>query len=143
MKLLKSLLSVALLFPAIAFAGSGKGISPHWSSFSSNSPTYLFVSNITDNYINVDIKFVNKDGNTITPSTYSNFVSGNTQLAPGKSGYVTVYTSAFDYGFATIEWSNVEGDDDTVALISHGYQLIVETSRRTNFAIQVNDGKPF
>lgn len=140
-----SLLALLFLisFANFAVAGSGKSILPHWSG-ASGKPSYIFLSNITNNPINVVITFYGKSGLKLAPSTFTNFSNGNTELAANSSGYVSISRNPVDYGYATVEWSNIGNDDDTFALVGHGFRVITATSStRSDYSIAINDGKPF
>ncbi len=139
--LIRLAITTAFLLPTLAFAGSGKAIVPHWNSAVANTPTYVFISNITDNYINVTVTFYDRNGNTVPVTTYDNMTS--TQIYPNQTGRVTLTPTVFDFGYATIEWENVQGDNNTVALIAHGYKLVQETDRANAYAIPINNGMPF
>lgn len=136
-----SILTLAISFNV--FAGSGKSILPHWGAQSSK-PSYIFLSNITDNPVKVDVTFYGKNGASLSPSTFTNFSNGNTELAARSTGYITIHPGAWDYGYAVIEWENREGEDDTVALVGHGFRVITATSStRSDFTIPINNGQPF
>ena len=138
------LIAVTTFLSFVSFnvlAGSGKATLPHWGS---PEAANLFISNITPNHINVNVTFYDKAGNKLPPTTIGNFVNSNSQLAPNSTGFVAISTSSFDYGYATIEWTNEQGDDDVVALIAHGYRVIKNTSSlRSDIAVPVNNGMPF
>ncbi|MCW8928947.1 MAG: hypothetical protein OQL19_01765 [Gammaproteobacteria bacterium] len=139
------LIFVGLFFSTLAFAGSGKAISPHWSGDdSTTSPTYIFISNITDKNVNVSVTFYGDDGTVIPVTTYTNFINGNTQLAPRATGRVKISPPVRTNGYAVIEWENEASDDNIVALVAHGYRVMVNsTYRRADITIPVNNGMPF
>lgn len=141
----KFLVVVILSFSQLAIAGSGKAIVPHWAGLApGSSPTLIYLSNISDNNIDVTVTFYNKSGVALSPSGFDNFINGNTQIAAGNTGYVKIQPSSFNYGYAVIEWKNEGDDNDTVALVAHGYRSTTNSSsRRSDFVIQVNNGLPF
>lgn len=144
MKILGKLILVgSILFSGFSFAGSGKAIVPHWGA-QSGKASYIFLSNITDHDVIVSITYYGKNGAKLSPSTYTNFTNSNTQLSARSSGYVSIQPGAWDYGFATIEWINLLDEDDTVALIAHGFRVVTATtSTRSDFSVQINNGLPF
>lgn len=144
MKLVKNILITGLFALSMhANAGSGKAIIPHWADASSNGPSTYFISNITDNYINVKVVFYGKNGQELSPTEYINFSANNTQLEPNATGYVKITSSVTEYGYATIEWENNDGDNNTLALVAHGFRQIIESSRRSAITIPINDGEAF
>ncbi len=137
------LLTILTIFTSQALAGSGKAVLPHWGG-QTGKPGYIFLSNITDDAVKVTITFYGKNGATLTPSTFTNFSNGNTELAARSSGYVSLSPGVWDYGFATIEWEDLEQNDNTVALVAHGFRVVQSTSStRSDYAIQINNGMPF
>jgi hypothetical protein len=141
----KTLITLAsLLISSQTLAGNGKAIISHWGSVAPNNASYVYISNITDNTVNVKVTYYDKDGNTLSPTTYSNFTNSNTQLASKSTGFLTINTGTWNYGYATVEWSNLEGDDDTVALVANSHRVMdVKTNLRSDLVIQVNNGQPF
>jgi len=142
---IKSLMIASLLIPALAIAGSGKGIVPHWgASVTDGKPSWIYLSNITDDVINVEVSFYDKNGTKLAPSTFNNFITTDTQLAANSSGYVSIKSGGFNHGYAVIEWSDTSGNDNTVALVAHGYRVMADgTDIRGDFTIQINNGVPF
>ena len=148
MKLTSRLKLAALLVATLsigqAFAGSGKAIVPHWTANSGDRSSHIFISNISATSVNVSVSFYGKNGAKLSPSTYNNFTVANTQLAAKSTGYVSIDNSGSDWGFAVIEWSNLEGEDSSVALVAHGFREVAKsTSVSGNFAIPINNGMPF
>jgi len=142
----KSIFILLIVLSSSLFAASGKAIIPNWTSNSpAGSVSYFTISNITDNYISVTIKLYDQYGNVLSPTSYRNFVSSNTQLEPKSSGLITISFDTSKYGFGVIEWKNLEGDDDTVALVANGFRsvLVLSGSRRGDYSISVNNGLPF
>ena len=128
------------------YAGSGKAIVPQW--FSANHiDTVIWVTNITDHTLNVTVTPYGKDGQVITPTRFEGFITGNTQLAPKSSGFVeiTAPLNTFNHGHATIEWSNISGENDTVGLVSHAYGDASNQPGvfRSSYSIPVHNGMPF
>ncbi|MER2490706.1 hypothetical protein [Catenovulum sediminis] len=133
-----------LVASSMASAGQGKAIISHWGSVAPHNASYVYVSNISENTVNVKITYYDKDGNALSPSTFSNFVASNTQLLPKSSGFVSINTGTWNYGYAVVEWSNLDGDDDTVALVANAHRVMdVTTGLRSDLVIQVNNGQPF
>lgn len=138
--------SVFALCPALSFAGSGKAIMPSWTAGSGSGKTSaLFFSNITSNTIEVHITIYGLDGTVIQPTRYGGLINNNTQLPPKSSGFIETFsTAAFNHGYLIIEWKNLEGDDDTVAMVAHGYNIGSSlTSLRSDYSVPVNQGMPF
>ncbi|MCW8931537.1 MAG: hypothetical protein OQL19_15020 [Gammaproteobacteria bacterium] len=134
-----------LLISNLAFAGSGKAINPHWSGdISTSASTIIYVSNITDNNINLTITFYGDDGTVVPITSYTNIINGNTQLAPNSTGEVQIKPSTRKTGYAVIEWENESTDDNVVALVAHALRISVNTSsRRADITIPINNGMPF
>ncbi|XOV81040.1 MAG: hypothetical protein ACFHVJ_08825 [Aestuariibacter sp.] len=146
MKIVVKFLGVfVLLFSQLALAGSGKAIVPHWAGQAPGaSPTVIYLSNISNNNVDVTVTFYDKMGVALSPTAFDNFISSNTQIAAGNTGNVQIKPSSFNYGYAVIEWKNEGNDDDTVALVAHGYRSTTNSStRRSDFVISVNNGLPF
>lgn len=93
---------IGLALSASAMAGSGKAVISHWGAVSPHNASYVYISNITEHTVNVTVKYYDKDGNPLSPSTFNNFISGNTQLAARSTGFLTIQTGTWNYGFATI-----------------------------------------
>ncbi|MFZ8170629.1 hypothetical protein ACO1HB_17490 [Alteromonas macleodii] len=136
---------VLCFFSVSSFAGSGKAIVPSWIAGGNNSITVLTISNITDNDIAVNVVFYGKDGQVIQPSQFENFTLGNSVITAGNTGQVRISSTTSQYGYAVINWENTADDaaDDTIALVARGYHQVVDTARRTNSLIQINNGMPF
>lgn len=142
-ELIKYLALSLVVFSTSAIAGSGKAIVPHWAANDSRQ-AYVYVSNITSNAIKVTVTFYGKNGSVVAHKTPSNFTNGNTELAAGSSSYIGIEPSSFDYGYALIEWENLQGDDNAVALTAHGFRMEINTSStRSEYAIPINNGQPF
>lgn len=135
------------LCPALSFAGSGKAIMPSWTAGSGNGKTSsMFFSNITENTIEVHITIYGLDGTVIPPTRYGGLINNNTQLPPKSSGFIEIFSAAaFNQGYLVIEWNNLEGDDDTVAMVAHGYNIGSNnlSSIRSDYSVPVNQGMPF
>ncbi|GAA6168466.1 hypothetical protein [Sessilibacter corallicola] len=128
-----------------AYAGSGSAILSHWSGqASTNTSTFLYLSNVSDNTINVSVTFYDDFGNPTPATSFSNFINGDTQLSPKSTGQILIRPPSRKNGFAVIEWSNLYGDDNQVALVATGLRIVVNSSsRRADTIIPINDGKPF
>lgn len=141
---MKSIFTFLIILSTSLFAGSGKAIIPDWKA---NSPTgnitYLTISNITDHNISVTVKLYDQNGNILSPSEYRNFVVSNTQLEPKSSGLLTISFDTSKFGFGVIEWENLEGEDDTVALVASGFRSVLTSYRRGDYSILINNGQPF
>jgi len=124
-----------------ANAGSGKAILPHWAaSANDGNRTYIVASNITDHTLDVAFKFYGEDGTIVSSSnlSYKNFVNGT--LGPNQTGLVYVLTPSSNIGYAVIEWKNVDGDDDAIGLVAHGFRY---SGSYWTYGIPVNNGLPF
>ena len=136
------ILSFLAIFSHFTYAGSGKAIVPYWSA-SASASTDIRVSNITTHPIIVKVTFFDRSGNELAPSSYVNFQNGNTQVAPKATGQVRISSSSSKFGYAVIEWENEQDQNDAVALVAHGVYQVIESSRRTNASISINNGLPF
>lgn len=108
-----------LIFTSFAYAGSGKAVVPHWMATGS-TVTSIWVSNISSHNLDVTITFYDENGNKLSAETYYNFQNANTEVAAGKSGYVTI--AADSYGYAVITWKNIGTDDDVFGLVAYGHR---------------------
>jgi hypothetical protein len=53
-------------------------------------------------------------------------------------------TGSFNQGYIVVEWENLPGDDDAVAMLAHGYNIGANNSRlRSDYAVPINNGMPF
>ncbi|MCC2618348.1 hypothetical protein LJ739_18995 [Aestuariibacter halophilus] len=147
MKQLAYLLSVTLFFLSTqSFAGQGKAYVPYWkgqASGSGSNGTKLWISNITNHTVTVDLTFYDSDGNEVSPTFSDGFVNGN-QLAPKTTVHLKI-DHADKFGHGLISWSNTNAnDDDAVALIAHGNRTEVSTTYRFGaYGISINNGLPF
>ncbi len=151
MKVFKILLiSCFMLIAAqsFAFAGSGKAIVPHWyvnANVSNNQSSHFFISNISKSDLIVKITLYNKDSTTYSANvTRINFQNSDTEIGAGKTAYYKIggiQGSGDAYGYAVIEWTNKDNDDDTVGLVAWAdWQQNIE---KRGFSIPVNNGMPF
>lgn len=148
MKFVKILVAMLLLCSSsLVLAGSGKAIMPSWHAGSGNyKVSVIFFSNITASTLDVKFTIYGKDGTTISPTVYGGLINGNTQLAPHSSGFIEIRSpGSFNQGYAVIEWENLEGDDDTVAMVAHGYDVGSNNAStyRSDYAVPINNGMPF
>jgi len=128
--------TVFSVFSINAFAASGKAIVSHWS-YEGSTPNAIYVTNITDNDLAVSVTIYNKDGGVVNPTTVTNFQNSNTEVAAGKTGYVTVQSS--NYGYAVIQWTNLGTDDDVYGLVAFAQR----GNTTWHYAVPVNSGNPF
>ena len=135
-------LLLSSLFCSMLQAGNGKATMNYWLSNSSTSETsHIFLSNITENDINVTITVYSYDGSVVTSGlSYTNMTS--TVLAAGKTGYLSMATSSLDWGYAVIEWENQSGNDDVVALVCNGLYAR-QSGGHSRHLVPINDGMPF
>ncbi|WP_438465432.1 hypothetical protein [Marinomonas sp. PE14-40] len=138
-KLFWVLCSLGLAFcSAGSYAGSGKAFVPTWVVTGGQTSTYISISNITDNPIELNLTFYGKEGALIYPSEITGI--DNMTLAPKSTGYVRIYFDQYDQGFGIIEWKNIIGSgDDAVAILSHAERITI-TGR---YSIPINKGMPF
>ena len=150
--LLVSVISLASL--PQAFAGSGKATaSAMWLFRSSDGSSWnagmMFITNITNHTLNVQVTYYNMNGGMYPASYYTiiNMINNNTQIAPHSTVkfFVTPTVATQDFGIATIEWQNQPGDNDTVGLIAHAHNVAHYggTPVESNFSVEVNHGDPF
>lgn len=143
-----------LLGSPFTYAGAGKATAPHFQVYKDSSlnetATTVMITNITNHAIKVSVFFYGKDG-TLLPSTYmsyNNFTNSNTEIAANNSAYIylTAPTNiAINYGKISIEWANLAGADDTVALLAHSYVYTYYNAKETatRFSVPINNGMPF
>ena len=142
----KQLLLAILLLPLSAplLAGNGKAMMASWQ-VEGRKVAVIFFSNITDNPINVSFTVYGKNGELVEPTRYGGMINNNTQLAPRSSGFIEMQsTGSFNQGYIVVEWENLPGDDDAVAMLAHGYNIGANNSRlRSDYAVPINNGMPF
>lgn len=131
-----------------AQAGCGKAIVPSWwATTTGGLSSIVLISNFSSHDLQVSVTFYGKNGEIATSGiTYENFISSDTQLAAGSSGYVKIAGGTVsNYGYAVVEWANTSSEeDDTVALVAHAWNCrIVSGSYDARWATPVNNGKPF
>ncbi len=153
MKFFKILLISCLMLIAaqsLAFAGSGKAIVPHWYVYNDGNTNIqtsnIFISNISKNDLIVKITLYNKDSTVYAANIdYHDFQNNNTEIGAGKSVNYKINANSIGtedaYGYAVIEWSNKNDDNDTIGLVAWADW----TTRGENkgYAVTVNNGMPF
>lgn len=131
---------ILAMLPQYSMAGSGSAFVPHWDSVSNG--TYIYVSNITSNVVEVNFTIYGKDGEEIAPKSYFNIY--NNLLGPKSSGYIEVNPEIANRGYAVIEWKNINAEDNNIALIAHAARVTKHSKyQRGDFAIPINSGQPF
>lgn len=126
-----------------AMAGNGKAIVPMWYSNLYQS-SVIFISNFSDNDVDVTVTFYQKDGTVATSSiTYTNWINSNASIGADNTAYINITSSTEQFGYAVIEWTNRGTDDDTVALVAHGFWGKVLSTKEGSYAIPINNGAPF
>ncbi|MBQ1784953.1 MAG: hypothetical protein II007_15040 [Gammaproteobacteria bacterium] len=132
------------VFSVSAYAGGGKAIVPHWSvNDGENIRTYIYITNISDSDVNVEIDLLDKSGNQVAPFSYTNFINSNSGLAAKSSGLILL-KGAPNFGHAIIKWTNTAQGDDVVALVAHGSSITSNgSSWRSEIAVPINNGQPF
>lgn len=73
-------------------------------------------------------------------------INNNTQIAANSSGFIEIQSpSGFNQGYVVMEWDNVQGDDDAVALVAHGYSVGSNNvnTLRSDYSVPINNGMPF
>ena len=138
----------ALALFSTAFAGSGKAIIAHANANdTTGSTTVYYISNITGHDLEVTVTFYDQNGNVTTSGvSYSNFITGNTEIAAGKTGIVTFAPTTWLYGYAVIEWNNTGTDDDVLGLISQGFSQkrdVTTGQIYARFGVPINSGEAF
>lgn len=153
------LLLSLLVIPSVVQAKSGSAVIPFYyieKSSNHTDKTILYISNITDQPISVDITLFTKEG-TIFKDTAGDhiFISNvssyslnniNSTLSFNLNSNATTYIvlkselTTQKYGYGVIEWS--QDSNNTYGLVASGSYLQARpgTSR---FAMQINDSKPF
>ena len=145
-KLLFSLtnLILVILLSNQAIAGTGKTLVPFWAGGTSTDQTNLYVSNISQNNVEVTVSVYKSDGTLLNNGvSYYGFVNSNTQLDGKTSGYIAIQPSVWDHGYITIEWKNLGNDDDQVALVALGERYRGPSSKLAVNTITINQGLPF
>ncbi len=126
-----------------AFAGNGKAIVPMWYSNLYQSSIF-FISNFSDNDVDVTVTFYKKDGTVATSTiSYNNWINTNTSIGADNTASIGITSSTEEFGYAVIEWTNRGTDDDTVALVAHGFWGKVLSTKEGSYAIPINNGAPF
>lgn len=144
------LLFLATLFPAAAFAGSGKAVVAFWSGSASTGQTSLTLTNITPHDLLVRVEFYNRQGTLITsaPPTigYTNFTNSNTTVAARNTGTVSISSTVTDsnaVGLAVVYWENTGTDNDLYGLVGHGIRVFPTGTTRAEHYIPINNANPF
>lgn len=139
------LLLFAVFVSCSVFAGSGKAIIPHWSGdINGGASTYIYLSNVTDNTLNVKVTFFDDNGIEVSAYTVGNLINNNTQLAANSTAIINVRPPSRRTGYGVIEWSNLYGDNDTVGVVAYAERIVVNNgTRRADIAVPVNQGLPF
>ena len=133
-----------LIASACSYAGSGKAIIPLWGAGIGFS-TVIDVSNITDNPLNVKFAVYGKAGNIISSTylTYENIDSSTGEIAANNTGFLLISgLPVNDYGYAVITWENKSGND-AIGLVAQGLRIYSDSSVRSEYAININNGMPF
>ena len=129
-------LALTLFFSQFANAGSGKALIPHWESASS---VILFVSNITNNPIEVNLKLYDENGDSVHLDEVG--LSSQFVLEPKASAKFTSKGKElyWKFGFGSISWKNLSADENEVAITA-----VTETySGHRGKLIMINNGQPF
>lgn len=144
MKAFKTVLFLFALSSVFStFAGSGKAIVPMWYSNASQI-TALYISNISSNDVDVTVTFYKKNGTVATSTiTQGNWINSNQSIGAQTSANIIITSPSEEYGYAVVEWTNRGTDDDTIALVAHGFWGKAVSTKESGYAIPVNDGKPF
>ncbi|HAS6319026.1 TPA: hypothetical protein I7235_01490 [Vibrio vulnificus] len=128
-------LVLTLIFSQFANAGNGKALIPHWESVNS---VLFFVSNITSNPIEVNMKLYDEKGNVVNLEEVglsSQFIlepkASKKLLSDGKN-------LKWKFGFGSISWKNLGADENEVAIMA-----VAETWGGNGGKIVLNNGQPF
>jgi hypothetical protein len=151
-----ALLAALLSGTVLSYAGSGKAIVPSLNYYRGSSTQFSYnlisITNITDHPIEVTVTCYDSAGSLLPSSwvIFNNFTSSNTQIAAKSTAHINVLpptstTVGDSYGYATVEWSNLSGSNDAIALIAHGVggYLYAGANRESKWAIPINNGMPF
>ncbi|MET2900079.1 hypothetical protein ABXV22_17400 [Vibrio rotiferianus] len=125
-------LVLTVIFSQFANAGSGKALIPHWNAL---HQSYFFISNITNNSIEVGIKLYDSDGKIINLEEVG--LSNQVIIEPKTTKKLQTKTYLNKFGFGSISWKNVGTEDDEVAITV----AVQEYNQRVFFML--NDGQPF
>ncbi|WP_010451334.1 hypothetical protein [Vibrio rotiferianus] len=127
-------LALTVIFSQFANAGSGKALIPHWHTSTS---AWFFISNITNNPIEVRMKLYDQDGNIVNLEEVG--LSSQFILDPKTSKWLKTQKYINKFGFGSISWKNLGSDDDEVA-ITAAYEHL--GGHRGKF-LMLNSGQPF
>lgn len=150
------LLTVLGVF-GVASAKTGSAVIPHYTTHTYSSTdrvrTLIYVSNITDQPIAVEMTCYQNDGTILKGAgTYINGVDV-LNFADSTNGSVTFTLDAHQTGliilqdgnqfkgYGTIEWS--QDSDAVYGLVAHGYGAYQVTGNDGRYAIPINNGEPF
>ncbi|MFT4927130.1 MAG: hypothetical protein ACI8WB_003236 [Phenylobacterium sp.] len=141
-KTLSSILLLSALVSSAAHAGSGKAIVAHWGA-SVSQFNYVFMSNISNNPLDVTVTYYQHDGTLLSDSSkvFHNFTNNDATIAASNTAHIQLKPPAWTRGYAVIEWKNQGTDDDTVGLVAHSWRAMA--SGENTFSIPVNNGQPF
>ena len=165
---MRQLFVVVLIFLATPlYAGQGSAVLPFYRSYlvdSNNASSCMFyMSNVTDETIDVKVTLYNKTGSVIVDETSSSITSGRFRggnvtnwndnpsdgsitfsLQAENTGFIYIGTESSEYGFGKIEWTS--SGSSVYGMVAHGFyteyknETIVIKSR---FSIPVQNGLPF
>lgn len=160
MKYIVSLFLSAMLLSFSAQAAQGRAAIPNFVVDSSGFWTYLYLSNITGNDLEVEVDLYNMDGTmmqdnnsatsgkvTMSPQTLINSYSennGNTAsfvIGPHQTISINLAPGTFNQGHGFIRWK--QDGTRRKAMLAQGRVYRGQSSREFAWSIPINGGKTF
>lgn len=162
---MKKLLVVLLVIGCLmglatgVYAKTGSAIIPHFQNGNDNYMGLFFITNITEQPINVKVTFYKTDGGLIVGDdnvrttgitrcggasviNYNeNLEDATVSFTLGANATVWVYQVNSNIGYGMIEWS--QNSKATVGLISFGRNQWVYNGQWNFYSIPINNGLPF
>lgn len=159
-KILLLVAGISILLPSLAFAGSGKTLIPHFLTDSTSKfYSFFYLSNITDESIEVSVIFYDKSGNIIhdnnsattgnvTATDVTNYVEPTTDstvtvtILPHTTSTISLRNTLSNPGYGEIEWQQ-NNSSRRLGMVAQGRILRQSGSYEHGYAITINSGNAF
>ncbi|WDE07109.1 hypothetical protein SG34_009565 [Thalassomonas viridans] len=150
----------SFIFSGSVLAASGSAVIPNFVTDGTGFYTYIYLSNITEKDVNVEVDLYAQNGTIITDnnvintgvismyptdlSDYTENAEGNTAVftIPAHKSYALIVKKpAYDAGHGFIRWK--QDSTRRQALVAHARVYRGQTSRENVYAVPINNGMPF
>ncbi len=160
---MRSLLLLSILlacFTHKAYAANGSALIPHFTSYSSGSfESYFYLSNITNQEVEVSVTFFNNQGTLITDNNainsghiraynvidYVEPASGKTatfKIPPRGTATIRVMSSLNTEGYGKIRWEQADSERRR-AMLAFGKFFRNAAGLEHSASITINNGRSF